>query len=107
MEKAKTKENEQMTKASAQDNQRRRRRSLLGFKKPEEVDGKKWHWCSHKTGGKCKGICRRHTPKQCKGTAKPLSKEEKEDDDSEEPATKKVRTQKSFAATAEDGDESK
>ena len=75
------------------------------LKKPKEVDGKEWHWCSPETGGKCEGIYRRHAPKQCKGTAKPLSKEAKGDDDSEEPATKKVRIQKSLSAVADSGDE--
>ena len=40
------------------------------LKKPKMWEGKKWHWCSKETGGKCDGQYRIHHPKQCKGTAK-------------------------------------
>lgn len=33
--------------------------------KPREWNGREWYWCSHKTGGHCKGQYRRHKPETC------------------------------------------
>jgi hypothetical protein len=45
------------------------------LKTTREWKGFTWHWCSQENGGKCKGNWRRHSPTECKGTARDVQVE--------------------------------
>ena len=59
--------------------------------KPIEWNGKKWHWCGSKTGGKCESFVR-HKPEECRGR-KRRSKDKN-------PREKKARVEETMAQEA-------
>ena len=77
---------------------------------PRMWNGKPWHWCSPKTGGKCKGAYRRHKPSKCKGIAgskrnsanKQNSSNEKQE--KQETPNKRVRLSKALETIISDGE---
>ena len=75
---------------------------------PRMWNGKPWHWCSAKTGGKCNGAHRRHKPSQCKGVAgskrntASKSQEKNEKEAQQTSPNKRVRIAKALEALASD-----
>ena len=78
---------------------------------PRMWNGKPWHWCSAKTGGKCNGAHRRHKPSQCKGMAGSKrntagdSKDKNENEGQQTNPNKRVRIAKALEAITMDDNE--
>jgi hypothetical protein len=70
--------------------------------KPCDWNGKPWHWCLAKTGGKCSGNYCGHKPSDCKGQAFLKDKADKrkpEDKKDDTTVKKKVKLAKALQAT--------
>jgi hypothetical protein len=74
--------------------------------KPKEWNGKTWHWCSPKTGGKCAGNYRMHKPSDCEGKAHQFAgkKEGEPKRKASTPATdeRQLKMTKAYAACIEE-----
>jgi hypothetical protein len=72
--------------------------------KPKEWNGKTWHWCSPKTGGKCLGNYRMHKPANCEGKAHKFAGKEGEQKRKANPAPdeRQLKMSKAYAACIEE-----
>jgi hypothetical protein len=72
--------------------------------KPKEWNGKTWHWCSPKTGGKCSGNYRMHKPANCEGKAHKFAGKEGGQKRKVAPETneRKLKMSKAYAACIEE-----
>ena len=74
---------------------------------PRMWNGKPWHWCSPKTGGKCDGAYRRHKPSQCKGFAgskRNSANNKNASTEKQETPSKRVRLSKALETIISDDD---